>query len=1047
MSNYSSSSMSSLSTISTTSYVSPSPSPSPSSTSLYSTLPRSPLRKTATGGQHPLATVSTFESDPTTVGEATESLEADKSKTDFQQPAEESLAAETPLTQSGTDQATSEEDVAPSLDDISPDRHSKSLLLSAGQQTGSSIQGKKQEDLRALKSAVLSGSHNVLMLQIKAGTQSMNPELVTAIDLSDSQETSESDWANVAVTSGNTQPLSPLTASYPVSIHCPLGPSSTASIDTPEPAEPVAEDNATESSPPTQTTAETTQTAVTPTRSGSTTTTTPSEPKREFEMWMPPPPRSRPTQDNTHRAQPQPQHHSRLHFPRLLKQRSFNFPFTSSSSTTSPTSSHQSGSSSNPATRASIDGPSQAAGSRSVDHLGAPGRTASCDIIRPVGPPDPIPPHYQHLQNRNNRRSSSFRRRSHAGELERFSPGWVVVENSTQGGQSGGGAASPIRVSMSDDQATVASATLSEAHQRRSSATTSRRHVSLGVQPHLTSMWGRLLTSILPSGNDHHQHPAQDTDSAPNREREILNTAATAAGLPISGDIDPYLQQQRLLLTPLSQQQQIHPLYQQQLFFYADEVVSEQMRRVSELNPPSFQSGSEDASQHRRSMASESLRRADSPSFFTALANNAHLQGELAQEDGRESLEVSSVDSAGFVRPPPEVLNPALVVGGDTILAPRSLSADGKIPVSSLALSQPPSYWEAEIKYKGWPKIQPRPEQGQEALPRYTCSVFREGCVNRKTELVGNWRPYRRPWKRTFAHLRGTALRLYAVDMEDVPRLHVRNISLQLAKCEIATDYKQRPNVIRIRACDRTVLLECKDRIDALTWLEHLQAAANIATSLEDRSMPKIYTLPRAPPQSQSQQQQQQLQHQQGGRDRSAASSNARSSGIGSNVSSRQQTPQPMPPLQQPSLTQQQHRASVVTAIASPRSSIDVSTRGADSEQRRGGVRRSRSGGLLSTRSERNSSERERERDRRNNDPLSDEAVLRNVLRALGHTPDSNSGSGSSPSADENDEEDDSDNDEDDGQGTDAEAGPPSAAAAAAAAVGASARSTAATYQ
>ncbi|OAQ32260.1 hypothetical protein K457DRAFT_70838, partial [Linnemannia elongata AG-77] len=83
--------------------------------------------------------------------------------------------------------------------------------------------------------------------------------------------------------------------------------------------------------------------------------------------------------------------------------------------------------------------------------------------------------------------------------------------------------------------------------------------------------------------------------------------------------------------------------------------------------------------------------------------------------------------------------------------------------------------------------------------------------------------------------------------MEDVPRLHVRNISLQLAKCEIATDYTQRPNVIRIRACDRTVLIECKDRIDALTWLEHLQAAANIATSLEDRSMPKFYTLPRAP--------------------------------------------------------------------------------------------------------------------------------------------------------------------------------------------------------
>ncbi|KAF9545011.1 hypothetical protein EC957_011508 [Mortierella hygrophila] len=888
MSNYASSSMSSLSTLSAASNVSPMLSPSPSNISLFATLPRSPLRKTATGGQHPLATVSTFESDPATaINEVTESVEADKSSTDTQQPTVDSSAAGAPSTMSESIQL-SLKDAAPSLKEMSLD-HPKSRLLSEGQrQTGSSNIDKKQEDLRVLKSAVLSGSHSIPMLQIKAGTQSRDLELAAAVELGDNQETSDPDWESVAVTSGDTQPLSPLTASYPVSIHRPLVPSSTSvntSADEGAPTESVAE-----SEPQTQTLAETTQTTATSSPVGATTVTAPSEPKREFEMWMPPPPRPRQTQD-THRAQPQPQHHSRLHFPRLLKQRSFNFPFTTSSSSASSTSSLQNGSSANPASRASVDGGSS---SRS-EGQDPTERTASCDIPRPVGPPDPIPPHYQHLQNRQNRRSSSFRRRSHAGELERFSPGWVIVENSHQGGSQTGGATSPTRASMSDDQATAA--TSPEAHQRLSSATTSRRHVSLGVQPHLTSMWGRLLTSILPSGNDHHQH-AQDTDSAPVRDRD---NSAAASALPLSGDIDPYLQQQRLLLTPLSQQQQIHPLYQQQLFFYADEVVSEPARRISESSdPPCFQSGSEDASnnQPRQSMANESLRSSDSLSFFPALAHNAHLQGELAQEDGRDSLEMNSSDSGASMRPD-SFFGPAVAVGSDTILSPRLLSADGKIPVSSLALSQPPSYWEAEIKYKGWPKIVPRPELGQEALPRYTCSVFREGCVNRKTELVGNWRPYRRPWKRTFAHLRGTALRLYAVDMEDVPRLHVRNISLQLAKCEIATDYKQRPNVIRIRACDRTVLIECKDRVDAMTWLEHLQAAANIATSLEDRSMPKFYTLPRAPPQSQQQQQ----------GSRSAASSNAQSSGAGSNVSVRnhQQTPQPLPPVQ-PLLAQQQQQ-------------------------------------------------------------------------------------------------------------------------------------------
>ncbi|KAF9156914.1 hypothetical protein BG015_010849 [Linnemannia schmuckeri] len=897
--------MSSLSTISATSNVSPIYSPSPSSISLYPTLPRSPLRKTTAGGQHPLATVSTFTSDQTTThNKAVESVEAYESRTDTQQLTDESSPAGMRSALTEYNQIASEE-ATHSQEDM-PSGHPKNRLLSAGQQqTGSSILDKNQEDLRTLKSAVLSGSHNILMLQIKAGTQSVDPDLAAAVELSDNQETSESDWSGVAVISGDTQPLSPLTASYPVSIHCPLTPFITTSVDIPaedsNPTALVAEDSVTESEPPAQIPTETGQTTVTCQPARTTTITAPSETKREFEMWTPPPPRPRPTQD-IHRAQPQPQHHSRLHFPRLLKQRSFNFPFATSSSSATGTSSQQSGSTANSALRASVDGsPSQAARSRAEDQDSG-GRTASCDIPRPVGPPDPIPPHYQHLQNRQNRRSSSFRRRSHAGELERFSPGWVVVENSHQGGGQTGGPTTPARDSMSDDQAVITS---QEAHRRRSSATTSRRHVSLGVQPHLSSMWGRLLTSILPSGNDHHHH-AQDSDSAPNRDRD---NSAAAAALPMSGDIDPYLQQQRLLLTPLSQQQQIHPLYQQQLFFYADEVVSEPVRRISESSgPPCFQAGSEDIThnQPRRSIANESLRRADSPSFFPALANNAHLQDELAQEDGRESLEMSSADSRAFMRS--EAYFGSVVVVGDTILSPRSLSADGKIPVSSLALSQPPSYWEAEIKYKGWPKIEPRPEQGQEVLPRYTCSVFREGCVNRKTELVGNWRPYRRPWKRTFAHLRGTALRLYAVDMEDVPRLHVRNISLQLAKCEIATDYKQRPNVIRIRACDRTVLIECKDRIDALTWLEHLQAAANIATSLEDRSMPKFYTLPRAPPQPLSQQSLQQQQQQQQG-NRSTASSNARSSGVGSNISSRnhQLTPQPLPQ-SQPLTSQEQQQ-------------------------------------------------------------------------------------------------------------------------------------------
>ena len=142
----------------------------------------------------------------------------------------------------------------------------------------------------------------------------------------------------------------------------------------------------------------------------------------------------------------------------------------------------------------------------------------------------------------------------------------------------------------------------------------------------------------------------------------------------------------------------------------------------------------------RRSTSEASGLRRNSTSLLTALATDASLQSELAQEDGRESIDMTGTGDMVIVRAD-------AVLGCDGSLVPRTLSPEGKISVASLALSSPPSYWEAAVKYQGWPQIDMRPEQGQESLPRYSCSVFREGCVNRKTELVGNWRPYRRPWK------------------------------------------------------------------------------------------------------------------------------------------------------------------------------------------------------------------------------------------------------------------------------------------------------------
>jgi len=208
------------------------------------------------------------------------------------------------------------------------------------------------------------------------------------------------------------------------------------------------------------------------------------------------------------------------------------------------------------------------------------------------------------------------------------------------------------------------------------------------------------------------------------------------------------------------------------LFFYADEVEDGQNPQdlISRASSQDVVHEEDALSERRRSVSADTAygTAVVSPSSssvsihpqFRSLATNANLQGELAQEDGRESLEMMS-SGEPFLRPDTpggggiggvQGASHAVATGDESEVVPKLplstvIQNNHKIPVSSLALSSPPSYWEAAIKYKGWPKIEPRWEQGQEALPRYSCSVFREGCVNRKTELVGNYRPYRRPWK------------------------------------------------------------------------------------------------------------------------------------------------------------------------------------------------------------------------------------------------------------------------------------------------------------
>jgi len=561
------------------------------------------------------------------------------------------------------------------------------------------------DDMCMLKDAIKSVAPHVLSLRIKARAGEAETE-------QEVERPTESEWASLAVASGGEQPLSPLTASYPTG----AGHSLALAIQDTQHTQGREE---TRESEPTETPSSQADTDPSEEDSMERSTTPPT---KTFEMWTPPPPGQRPPRHPERQTAPLRQPQGRLQ--RILKHRSFNFPFSTTTSGGSP---------SGVGSRASMD-------ISMLNRPNTPNPRAGSDNQhqqQPIGPPDPIPPHYQHLQATRN--SAAFRRRSHAGELDRFSPGWIVAENAAQ--------ASTPRGSMSEERSI-------DAASRRHSAHAGRR-VSAGAQPQVPSMWSRLLTSIFVSGPE----PTDETDFSP---RESMNSGIEA---------DPVVQQ-RLLLTPLSLQQNVHPLYQQQLFFYADEVEDGQNPQdlISRASSQDVVHEEDALSERRRSVSADTAygTAVVSPSSssvsihpqFRSLATNANLQGELAQEDGRESLEMMS-SGEPFLRPDTpggggiggvQGASHAVATGDESEVVPKLplstvIQNNHKIPVSSLALSSPPSYWEAAIKYKGWPKIEPRWEQGQEALPRYSCSVFREGCVNRKTELVGNYRPYRRPWK------------------------------------------------------------------------------------------------------------------------------------------------------------------------------------------------------------------------------------------------------------------------------------------------------------
>ncbi|KAI9497158.1 hypothetical protein BDB00DRAFT_805231 [Zychaea mexicana] len=130
-------------------------------------------------------------------------------------------------------------------------------------------------------------------------------------------------------------------------------------------------------------------------------------------------------------------------------------------------------------------------------------------------------------------------------------------------------------------------------------------------------------------------------------------------------------------------------------------------------------------------------------------------------------------------------------------------------------------------------------------LPPYTCTVYKMGYVKIKQE-TGSQPPSssRIRWRKFYIRLWGTALYMYKNKDETKP---VYTLSMQRVEAGLAPEFHKKPSVLRLRAATTgdQFLMRLMNTTDMVSWIEHLQAAANISLDLDTRKMPRFVTMTR----------------------------------------------------------------------------------------------------------------------------------------------------------------------------------------------------------
>ncbi|KAJ2898693.1 ph domain-containing protein [Zalerion maritima] len=178
-------------------------------------------------------------------------------------------------------------------------------------------------------------------------------------------------------------------------------------------------------------------------------------------------------------------------------------------------------------------------------------------------------------------------------------------------------------------------------------------------------------------------------------------------------------------------------------------------------------------------------------------------------------------------------------------------------------------------KHQSHPSLGPQP---QEPPPPYACSVHSEAVFMMKLEVENaTKRAEDRRWRQVYAMLHGTTLNIHHPKKgwgwgkkSDIGRSEgdvwdsgrppgpsddrplgvkagklIKSYGLLHADVGIASDYRKRRYVLRVRADADQFLISCLELETCIWWLDDLFAAIDIAMPLEDRDFPRDQSIPR----------------------------------------------------------------------------------------------------------------------------------------------------------------------------------------------------------